>query len=108
LSGNLSIINPLKSFKLLYHGIVKILLYKDDENIIFEVIDTGIGISKEDIKYLTERFYRSDESRNRNIKGFGLGLSIVKKALDTIGGEIKFDSILNKGTIVTIKIKDRK
>jgi signal transduction histidine kinase len=90
------------------NGIVKILLYKDDENIIFEVIDTGIGISKEDIKYLTERFYRSDESRNRNIKGFGLGLSIVKKALDTIGGEIKFDSILNKGTIVTIKIKDRK
>jgi signal transduction histidine kinase len=86
------------------NGSIKISLYKDEGNIVFEVMDTGIGISKEDLEHLTERFYRSDESRNRNIKGFGLGLSIVKKALDTIGGEIKFDSILNKGTIVTIKI----
>jgi len=53
------------------------------------------------------RFYRSDESRNRNIKGFGLGLSIVKKALDTIGGSIEIDSEINKGTTVTIKIKDK-
>lgn len=89
-------------------GIVKISLYKDDENIIFEVMDTGVGIKKEDLEHLTERFYRSDISRNRDIKGFGLGLSIVKKALDTIDGKIKFDSILGKGTIVTIKIKDKK
>jgi signal transduction histidine kinase len=89
-------------------GVVKISLYKDDGYIIFEVMDTGIGIKKEDLKYLTDRFYRSDISRNRNIKGFGLGLSIVKKALDTIGGKIKFDSILDKGTIVTIKIKKDK
>jgi signal transduction histidine kinase len=88
------------------NGSVTISLYKEDENIIFKVIDNGIGISKDEIKYLTDRFYRSDLSRNRNIKGFGLGLSIVKKALDTIGGEIKFDSILNKGTVVTIKIKN--
>jgi signal transduction histidine kinase len=89
-------------------GVVKISLYKDDGYIIFEVMDTGVGIKKEDLKYLTDRFYRSDISRNRNIKGFGLGLSIVKKALDTIGGKIKFDSILDKGTIVTIKIKKDK
>jgi signal transduction histidine kinase len=71
-------------------------------------MDTGVGIKKDDLEHLTERFYRSDISRNRNIKGFGLGLSIVKKALDTIGGKIKFKSILGKGTIVTIKIKDEK
>jgi signal transduction histidine kinase len=86
------------------NGSIKISLYKDEGNIVFEVMDTGIGISKEDLEHLTERFYRSDESRNRNIKGFGLGLSIVKKALDTIGGEIKFNSTIDKGTIVTIKI----
>jgi len=90
------------------NGVIKISLYKDDGNIIFEVMDTGIGIKKEDLKYLTDRFYRSDVSRNRNIKGFGLGLSIVQKALDTIGGKIKFDSILDKGTIVTIKITNNK
>ena len=89
------------------NGIIKISLYKEDENIIFEVMDTGIGIKKEELKNIMDRFYRSDESRNRNIKGFGLGLSIVKKALDTIGGSIKFDSIVDKGTIVTIKIKDK-
>jgi signal transduction histidine kinase len=90
------------------NGVIKISLYKDDGNIIFEIMDTGVGIKKEDLQHLTERFYRSDVSRNRDIKGFGLGLSIVKKALDTIDGKMKFDSILGKGTIVTIKIKDKK
>ena len=87
-------------------SVINISLYKKSD-IIFEVKDNGIGINKQDLENIMNRFYRSDESRNRNIKGFGLGLSIVKKALDTIGGSIEIDSEINKGTTVTIKIKDK-
>ena len=87
---------------------IYISLYKDDENIVFEVEDEGIGIKKEEIAKITERFYRTEKSRNRNIKGFGLGLSIVKKALDIIEGKIYFESEENKGTKVKIVIKNKK
>jgi signal transduction histidine kinase len=78
---------------------------KCDKEIVFEVKDEGIGIKREDIDKLTDRFYRTELSRNRNIKGFGLGLSIVAKTLEIIGGKIEFESSLNKGTLVRIKIK---
>ena len=61
-------------------------------------------IKKEDIDKLTQRFYRTELSRNRNIQGFGLGLSIVSKALEVIGGEIRFESKENQGTIVEVFI----
>jgi len=80
---------------------IYISLYKS-EKIVFQVRDEGIGISQQDIDKITERFYRTEKSRNRNIKGFGLGLSIVKKALEAINGDIKFSSIEEKGTVVTI------
>ena len=85
-----------------------ISLYREDDNIIFEVEDEGIGIKKDEIEKITERFYRTEKSRNRNIKGFGLGLSIVKKALDIIEGKIYFESEENKGTKVKIVIKNKK
>ena len=82
-----------------------VYLYKNQNEIIFEVIDEGIGIKQNEIDKITERFYRSEKSRNRNIKGFGLGLSIVKKALDVLNGKISFESEENKGTKVIISIK---
>ena len=74
------------------------------DKLIFRVVDEGIGIKKEDIDKLTQRFYRTELSRNRNIQGFGLGLSIVSKALEVIGGEIRFESKENQGTIVEVFI----
>ena len=87
------------------NGYVYIYLYQTDDKIVFEVKDEGIGINKNEINKIMERFYRTEKSRNRNIKGFGLGLSIVKKALQVINGEISFDSNENEGTKVTIFIK---
>ena len=46
----------------------------------FVIQDEGIGITKSDLLRITDRFYRTDESRNKKIKGSGLGLSIVKIA----------------------------
>lgn len=68
----------------------------------FAVKDEGIGISKKDLLYLYERFYRGDKSRARETGGIGIGLSIVKALVDVHQGEIKIESKLNVGTTVTV------
>lgn len=62
--------------------------------------DNGIGISEEDLKHMTDRFFRGTNAIN--IQGTGLGLHIVKKYLEVMGGNIEFASKLNQGTEVTI------
>ena len=69
------------------------------------VSDTGIGIPKEDIPRIFERFYRVDKSRSRARRGTGLGLSIVKHIADHHGAEIEVDSTVNVGTSITIRFK---
>ncbi|HET9646274.1 MAG TPA: phosphate regulon sensor histidine kinase PhoR [Burkholderiaceae bacterium] len=64
----------------------------------FEVRDTGIGIAKEHLPRLTERFYRVDGSRSRETGGTGLGLSIVKHVVQRHGGELDVQSELGKGS----------
>ncbi|HLL13077.1 MAG TPA: ATP-binding protein, partial [Rubrivivax sp.] len=63
-----------------------------------EVSDTGIGISREHLGRLTERFYRVDGSRSRDTGGTGLGLSIVKHVAQRHGGEIDVSSEPGKGS----------
>jgi signal transduction histidine kinase len=89
-------------------GKILISLFKEDNNVVFKVKDNGIGINENEIENLTERFYRVDKARNRGIKGFGLGLSIVQKALEILDGEIQFLSEENKGTEVIVKFKGLK
>jgi len=84
---------------------VYISLYKTDEYIIFEVQDEGIGIKKDEINKITERFYRTEKSRNRGVKGFGLGLSIVKRALEILDAKLEIESEESKGTKIKIFIK---
>jgi signal transduction histidine kinase len=66
------------------------------------VSDTGVGISKDDIEHIFDRFYRSDKSRSRDTGGAGLGLSIVKNLVDLIGGTITVQSREGKGTTFSI------
>lgn len=63
--------------------------------------DEGIGISKEDLPHIFERFYRADKSR-RDTQGYGLGLSIAKKIIDSHRGSIKAESIPDKGSVFTV------
>jgi len=64
------------------------------------VCDTGAGIPKADLPRLTERFYRVDKARSRELGGTGLGLAIVKHLVLAHGGELSIDSELWKGTTV--------
>lgn len=82
---------------------IYISLY-EEEKIHFKVQDEGVGISDEDIDKITHRFYRADKSRNKSIKGFGLGLSIVQNAINIHQGELKITSKLGLGTVVEVAI----
>lgn len=68
------------------------------------VADTGIGISAYDRQRVFERFYRVDKGRNKKVGGTGLGLAIVKHIVGFLGGEIKIESEVGKGTTIKVKI----
>ncbi|HPX12004.1 MAG TPA: ATP-binding protein, partial [Syntrophales bacterium] len=67
-----------------------------------EIGDTGIGIPKDEIPRLGERFYRVDKTRSRELGGTGLGLSIVKHLLKLHRGEMRIESQQGRGTTVTL------
>ncbi len=78
-----------------------VIKFKTEENngrALLRIKDNGIGIKEEDVKNIFERFYRSDKSRNKEIKGFGLGLSIAKWIVDHHNGKISVESTFGEGT----------
>ena len=64
--------------------------------------DFGVGISEKALPHIFERFYREDEARNREIKSYGLGLSIVKEIITLLDIDIQVESQLGKGTKITL------
>ncbi len=84
------------------NGKINIDIKDQGQKVVFEVRDTGIGIAKEDQKRIFERFYRVEKSRSRQTGGTGLGLAIVKHICILYGADIKIDSSLGKGTIITV------
>jgi two-component system phosphate regulon sensor histidine kinase PhoR len=72
--------------------------WREDGSACVDVLDTGVGIAREHLPRLTERFYRVDSSRSRDTGGTGLGLSIVKHVVQRHGGEIDIDSEPGKGS----------
>ena len=85
-------------------GKVKVKLDAHGHDAIIEVSDTGIGISKEDLPNIFERFYRADESRTRVTGGSGVGLAIVKAAVDAHGGKITVESVKGEGSTFRITL----
>lgn len=85
-------------------GHIEIITKKQEDKYIIIFKDNGIGISKEDLPYIFERFYRADKSRNRSTGGSGIGLAISKAIIESHGGSITASSELNKGTEIIITL----
>jgi two-component system, OmpR family, phosphate regulon sensor histidine kinase PhoR len=83
---------------------LSIKLYTQNSNTLFKIKieDNGIGMSKETITRIFEKFYRAHTGNLHNVKGFGLGLSYVKTMVDAHKGNIKVESIVGKGSIFTL------
>ena len=86
------------------NGKIDILLKRKDKNVEIKVIDTGCGMTSETGAKIFEKFYQGDTSHST--QGNGLGLALVKKVIDILGGEICVQSELNKGSTFTILLKD--
>ena len=89
-------------------GFVAVRLSQKDGNAVFEVEDGGIGIAKEHLPYICERFYRVDKSRSKQTGGTGLGLSIVKHVVALYGGTLSIDSKEGDGTVVTVTLPSKR
>lgn len=83
-------------------GTVSIVIKEVADDVLFEITDTGIGIEKEALPRIFERFYRVDKDRSRETGGTGLGLAIVKHIVEAHQGKIEVKSELGKGSTFQI------
>jgi len=93
------------SIKYTIKGEVTVRSYLKSEFIIIEIMDSGIGISSDELPKIWERFYRVDQSRTRKTGGSGLGLYVVKQIIESHNGDIIGSSSENEGSTFTIFLK---
>lgn len=86
------------------NGAVSIKGSVNNARAIIEIKDTGSGISKEDLPFIFDRYYRGDKSRNRHLQGSGLGLSIAKWIVQSHSGRIWINSSEGEGTQVSVSL----
>ena len=85
-------------------GGVKVSVDVDSNRVRFTVADTGIGIPEEDVPHLFQKFYRVDNSQTREIGGTGLGLYLIKRLADNIGGTIGVKSVYGQGSTFWLEL----
>ena len=84
-------------------GKISLKLSADSDCAVVEVSDTGCGISPETGAHIFEKFYQGDTSRAT--QGNGLGLALVKRVVDIVGGDISVESVVGEGSTFTVKIR---
>jgi len=93
--------------KFTHHGGIWATVSKDEEDLRFDVRDTGIGIRASDLESIWEDFRQVDQSRTREFGGTGLGLSITRKLVDALGGHVFAESVFGKGSTFTVVLPIR-
>lgn len=84
--------------------VVKIMTTNSAKGVVIRVLDNGIGMSKETVKHVFDRFYRAHTGNVHNVKGFGLGMSYVKQIVEAHHGKIKVESTLGKGSLFIVEM----
>jgi len=83
-------------------GVISVTLDRERDFVRVVLKDTGIGIAKEDLPFIFDRFYRADKSRTDS--SFGLGLSIVKSIVESHRGSVEAESVPKEGTVFTVRL----
>jgi len=86
-------------------GVITVTLRKEDNEVVLDVTDTGIGLSPQFQSRIFERFYRVDKVRSQSLGGTGLGLSIVKNIAEKHGGSVGVKSQIGKGSTFTFRVQ---
>ena len=85
-------------------GEVRVSVDCTEDRFVFEVADTGVGIAPEQIERVFERFYRCQDSRTSDVPGTGLGLSLARDVARLHGGDVKLESVLDKGSRFVLEL----
>ena len=93
------------AFKYSKQGSISILIKEVDDNLQLSVVDTGIGIPKDELEKIFDRFHRIESTQGRSQEGTGIGLAMVKELVRMHGGTIKVSSELGKGSTFTVYLQ---
>jgi len=85
-------------------GRVEVRVTREEGHALLEVKDTGVGVPKEALPHIFERFYRVDKARSRAVGGTGLGLAIVKSICTAHGGQVRVESAENNGSRFEVQL----
>lgn len=96
--------NSIKYSKENHPLVIKVHTSSTHKHLQIKIEDNGIGMNKETVKRIFEKFYRAHTGNIHNVKGFGLGMSYVRTVVDEHKGKIKVDSTLGKGSCFTVEI----
>ncbi|WP_172834183.1 response regulator [Nitrospira japonica] len=92
------------AFKFTLQGSITVVLRQDGSGAVLDVRDTGVGIPDEELSKIFERFHRVQGAGGRTIEGSGIGLALVKQLVQLHGGSLTVTSILNEGSVFTVRI----